>query len=88
MSNEGGKQFPLSFCRFKKMPKELKIILRETPTGRESTPWLEPQRDKFAEAAKECKEAFKDSELRGAAKIRAMNSFMSRRLKAPGQGSP
>jgi len=65
------------------MPSELKIVLRETPTGREETPWLEPQRDKFARVAKECKEAFKDSRLRGEAKIRAMNAFMSQRLREP-----
>ena len=64
------------------MPKELKIILRETPTGRESTPWLDPQREKFARVAKKCKEAFKDSKLRGADKVRAMNRWMSERLKS------
>jgi len=64
------------------MPRELKIILRETPTGRESTPWLDSQREKFALAAKECKEAFKDSKLRGAAKVLAMNAWMSERLKS------
>lgn len=63
------------------MPRELKIILRETPTGRESTPWLEPQREKFTRVAWECKEAFKDSKLKGPAKIRAMNEFMSQRLR-------
>ena len=63
------------------MSKQLKIILRETPTGREATPWLDPQRERFAKVARECKEAFKDSKLRGAAKIRAMNAFMSERLK-------
>ena len=64
------------------MPKELKLIIRETPTGRESTPWLDPQRDKFANVARECHEEFKDSKLKGEAKIRAMNQFMSRRLRA------
>ena len=64
------------------MSRELKIVLRETPTGRESSPWLDPQRDKFTQVAKECKEAFKDSKLKGEAKIRAMNRFMSERLRA------
>ena len=64
------------------MPKELKLILRETPVGRESTPWLDPQRVKFAEVARECKETFKNSKLKGADKIRAMNRFMSERLKS------
>ena len=65
------------------MPRELKLILRETPTGCESTPGLDPQREKFSQVAKECHEAFKDSKLKGEAKIRAMNAFMSRRLRAP-----
>ena len=65
------------------MPSELKIVLRETQTGREATPWLDPQRDKFTRVARECKEKFKDSKLKGEAKIRAMNSFMSQRLREP-----
>ncbi|MBA7692969.1 hypothetical protein ES703_101544 [subsurface metagenome] len=64
------------------MSKELKIILKEQPVGREETPWLDPQRDKFARIAEECKEAFKDSKLKGTVKIRAMNRFMSERLKS------
>jgi len=64
------------------MHKVLKLILRETPTGREETPWLDPQREKFALVANECKEAFKDSKLRGAAKIRAMNQWMAERLRS------
>ena len=70
------------------MPSELKIILRETPTGREATPWLNPQRENFSRVAKECKEAFKDSKLKGEAKIRAMNRFMSGRLKAQASDRP
>jgi len=65
-----------------KMPKELRLILKEQPVGREATPWLEPQRDKFAQVARECKEAFKDSKLRGADRVRAMNRWMSERLKS------
>lgn len=64
------------------MTKELKLILKEQPVGREETPWLDPQREKFARVARECKEAFKDSNLQGAAKIFAMNRFMSERLKS------
>ena len=64
------------------MSKELKLILKEQPVGREETPWLDPQREKFARVAKECKEAFKDSRLKGAAKIGAMNDWMSERLKS------
>ena len=64
------------------MPKELKLILKEQPVGREETPWLEPQREKFTRVARECKEAFKDSKLKGAAKITAMNAWMSKRLRS------
>jgi len=64
------------------MTKEFKLVLREQPVGREETPWLDPQREKLAQLAKECKEAFKDSKLRGAAKVRAMNRWMSERLKS------
>ena len=64
------------------MPKELKIILRETPVAREETPWLDPQREKFTQVARECKEAFKGSKLKGAAKITAMNAWMSERLRS------
>jgi len=64
------------------MPRELKLILRDTPTGRGATPWLDLQRDKFARVARECKEAFKDSKLRGAAKVQAMNRWMSQRLRS------
>ena len=64
------------------MSKELKLILKEQLVGREETPWLDPQREKFAQVVKECKEAFKDSRLRGAAKIIAMNAWMSERLKS------
>ena len=64
------------------MPKELKLILKEQSVGREETPWLEPQRERFAQVAKECKVAFKGSKLRGAAKIRAMNVWMSEHLKS------
>lgn len=64
------------------MSKELKLILKEQPVGREETPWLDPQRDKFAKVARECKEAFKDSKLKGATKIQAMNAWMSERLRS------
>lgn len=65
------------------MPKELKLILRETTVGREATPWLEPHREKFARVARACREAFKDSKLRGEARVRAMNAWMSRHLREP-----
>jgi len=64
------------------MPKELKIILRETPIGLQPTPRQSTQRERFAQVAKDCKEVFKDSKLRGADKVRAMNRWMSERLKS------
>lgn len=74
--------FPLFlFVGRRNMAKQLKLVLRETSTGRESTPWLDPQRVKFAQVAGECHEEFKDSKLKGEAKIRAMNAWMSRRLR-------
>ncbi|GAI95068.1 unnamed protein product [marine sediment metagenome] len=81
MSNEGRSNPPFVLLR-KKMSKELKLILKEQPVGREETSWLDPQRKKFAQVAKECKEAFKDSKLRGADKVRAMNRWMSEHLKS------
>ena len=63
------------------MPKELKLIIKEQPVGREETPWLDPQREKFTRVAKECQEAFRNSKLKGAAKVIAMNRFMSQRLR-------
>ncbi|MBA7652121.1 hypothetical protein ES703_59950 [subsurface metagenome] len=64
------------------MGKELRLILKEQPLGREATPWLDPQREKFAQVAKECSQAFRHSKLRGAAKIMGMNRWMSERLKS------
>ncbi len=64
------------------MPKVLKLILRETPIGLPPTPKQSVQRKRFAQVAKEVAQEFKDSKLRGAAKIRAMNRFMSERLKS------
>jgi len=60
--------------------KQLKLILKEQPVGREETPWLDPQRKKFAQVAKECSQVFGHSKLRGAAKVRAMNRWMSEHL--------
>ena len=63
------------------MPKELKIILKEQPVGRESTPWLDPQREKFAQVAKEVAQEMKGTKLRGAARVKAFNARISERLK-------
>lgn len=63
------------------MGKKLKLILKKQPVGREETPWLEPQRDKFARVAKEVAEELKDSKLKGAARVRAFNARMSEKLR-------
>lgn len=60
----------------------LKLILKDVPTGLKPTEKQSNQREKFAQVAKECKEHFADSKLKGAAKIRAMNTFMSRELRS------
>ncbi len=63
------------------MPKKLIIILKEQPVGRAMTPWLETYRDKFTKAAKETAAELKDTKLKGAAKVRALNARMSQKLK-------
>jgi len=63
------------------MSKQLKIILKNQPVGRDATPWLEPQREKFAKAAKEAAQELKDSRLKGAARVRSFNARISQKLK-------
>jgi len=63
------------------MAKVLKLILRETPIGLQPTPKQATQREKFAQVAKEVAQEFKNSKLRGAAKIRAFNARMGEKLK-------
>lgn len=63
------------------MSKKLIIILKNQPTGREETPWLEPYRDKFAKAAREVATELKDTKLKGADKVRAINARMSQKLR-------
>ena len=61
---------------------KLKLILKEIPTDLKPTEKQSAQRDKFAQAAKECKEHFAGSKLKGSAKIRAINAFMSQELRS------
>jgi len=63
------------------MSKQLKLILKEVPVGLKPTLKQSAQRERFASVAHECEEAFKDSKLKGTAKILAMNAFMSQHLK-------
>ena len=65
------------------MPKELKIILRETPVGLTPTPKQSAQRERFAQAAIEVAGEMKDTKLKGAAKVRAFNARVSQRLLEP-----
>ncbi len=63
------------------MPKELKLILRETPIGLPPTPKQAAQRERFAQVAKEVAQEMKGTKLRGAARVRAFNARISERLK-------
>jgi len=63
------------------MPKELKLILRETPTELPPTPKQSTQRKRFARAAKEVSQEMKDTKLKGAARVRAFNAGISQKLK-------
>ena len=64
------------------MSKQLKLILRETPTGLEPTQKQSAQRKRFAQAAKEVAQEMKGTTLKGAARVKAFNAGVSERLKA------
>lgn len=64
------------------MPKELKLILRETPVGLPPTAKQAEQRKKFARVAREVASEMKDTRLKGAARVRAFNARVSQRLLA------
>jgi len=66
------------------MPKELKLILRETPVGLTPTPKQSAQREKFARAARAVAEEMKGTKLKGTARVRAFNTGVSQYLKTPG----
>jgi len=65
------------------MPKELKIILRETPVGLPPTPKQSAQRERFAQATREVADEMKGTKLKGAARVRAFNTRVSQRLLEP-----
>jgi len=65
------------------MPKELKLILRETPVGLLPTPKQSAQRERFTQAAREVAEEMQGTKLKGAARVRAFNARVSQRLKTP-----
>ena len=60
---------------------ELRLVIRDTPTGREATPWLNPQREKFTRVTKEVAAEMKNTKLRGPARVRAFNARVSQRLR-------
>ncbi|MBA7701808.1 hypothetical protein ES703_110554 [subsurface metagenome] len=64
------------------MPKQLKLILRETTTGLKPTQKQAAQRERFAQAAKDVAQEMKGTKLKGAARVKAFNAGVSRRLKA------
>jgi len=64
------------------MPKQLKLILRETPTGLKPTQKQAAQREQFSRAAKEVALEMKGTTLKGAARVKAFNASISQRLKA------
>jgi hypothetical protein len=60
---------------------QLVLVLKRQAKGRKATPWLDPYRDRFARAARETAEELKDSPLRGADRVRAVNARISEKLK-------
>ena len=70
------------------MPKELKIILRETPIGLPPTPKQSAQREKFARAARAVAEEMEGTKLKGTARVRAFNTRVSQYLKTQGLVEP
>lgn len=63
------------------MPKQLKLILRETTTGLKPTQKQAAQRERFTQAAKEVAQEMKGTTLKGAARVMEFNAGISRRLK-------
>ena len=64
------------------MGKELKLVLREQPVDVEPTLRQITQRERFARAARETREHFEGSRLKGADKVIAMNAHMRELLKS------
>jgi len=68
--------------------KELQIVIRNQPKGRQATPWLDPYRERFAKAAHEASKELADTKLKGAAKVQAFNLLIAEKLRSQGSGSP
>ena len=69
------------------MPKELQIVIRNQAKGREATPWLNPYRERFAQAAREAKKELEGTKLRGADKVQAFNRLVGEKCRQE-RGSP
>lgn len=68
------------------MPNELQIVIRKQAKGREATPWLNPYRERFAQAAREAATELKGTKLKGADKIQEFNRRVGEKLRSPGAG--
>jgi hypothetical protein len=64
------------------MPKELRLYIHNQPVGREATPWLDPQREKFKRAAQEAAHEI-NPKLKGATKVMTLNRLIAEKLKNP-----
>lgn len=63
--------------------KELQLVIRNQPKGREATPWLDPHRKRFAQAAHEAKKELEGTKLKGADKVQAFNRLVAEKLRGP-----
>jgi hypothetical protein len=63
------------------MEEQLQIVIRKQAKGREATPWLDPYRERFAQAAREAAEELEGTKLKGAAKIQAFNRRVAEKLR-------
>ncbi len=62
-------------------PKQLTRVLRNQPKGREATPWLNGQRERFGKAAQEAGKEMADTKLKGAARVKAFNQLVRQKLQ-------
>jgi|GEM_PF-2225536 len=65
----------------RKVSKELKLILRETPIGVPPTSKQKAQRERFTQVARQVAQEMRSTRLRGTARVQAFNAEVSRRLR-------
>lgn len=70
------------------MSSELEIVIRKQAKGRDATPWLNPYREHFAQAAREAAKELEGTKLRGAARVLEFNRRVGEKLRSPGPESP